>query len=344
MESSEIQSVNKVYNTAYGNIRPDSYFEWEFVSSPWGRAIYIIAEDLEKEGNKIVGTQSAIPIMLTNGKEKVLTAKSEDTFVDPAYRGQKLFDKMYDLLFSECVKAGIKYIWGFTYARKPFEKIGFTVPFSSIQGILVKKPWKAAEVLINLNPENNYRDKIKIHLGTLYNFLYSKLKIRSGDLTDIGNNFDFFVTKQNQILKDNSLWSIEFSEKYIDWRIKQNPYKNTFYSVVTNDSAVIINNKTDGTLYLEEIILNTPNSDKLMEEMFNTINTINKNLTYSLMRYWGFDTNILNKIQINLLRSCGFTFINKGTFFVWKKLDGKNEITIDPNNLLISRLYTQGNR
>lgn len=119
---SEYATVNEVYNEAYGNIRPLDSFKWEFVNGPWGKAIYVIAEDLEKQGNKIIGTQSAIPMVFINGKgETVLTAKSEDTFVHPDYRGHKLFDRMYELLFSECKNAGIQYLWGFTYARKPFE-------------------------------------------------------------------------------------------------------------------------------------------------------------------------------------------------------------------------------
>src|SRR6185295_7655042 len=95
MVDSDTKSVNEVYNKAYGNIRPDSFFNWEFIDSPWGKAIYVIAEDLDKQGNKIIGTQSAIPIVMTDGEKELLTGKSEDTFVHPDYRGQKLFDKMY---------------------------------------------------------------------------------------------------------------------------------------------------------------------------------------------------------------------------------------------------------
>src|SRR5262245_56751663 len=115
MLDGDIGAVNEVYNNAYGNIRPLSFFEWEFLQGPWGQANYVIVEDLDRPGNKIIGTQSAIPIVFVNGAgENVLTAKSEDTFVHPEYRGHKLFDRMYDLLFEECKKRGIEYIWGFT--------------------------------------------------------------------------------------------------------------------------------------------------------------------------------------------------------------------------------------
>ena len=49
------------------------------------------------ENNKIVGIQCAIPLEFTDVKGNVqLSAKSEDTLVDPAYRGQKIFERMYD--------------------------------------------------------------------------------------------------------------------------------------------------------------------------------------------------------------------------------------------------------
>src|SRR5882757_10267707 len=102
MRDADIGDVNEVYNSAYGNIRPRAFFEWEFLHAPSGRAVYVIAEDLERKGNKVIGRQSAIPLYFVNGAgHRILTAKSEDTFVHPEYRGHKLFDKMYDILFAE---------------------------------------------------------------------------------------------------------------------------------------------------------------------------------------------------------------------------------------------------
>ena len=68
MNEGEENEVNEVYNIVYGDIRPLSFFQWEFLNGPWGRAIYVIAEDLDKVGNKIIGTQCAIPIILVNQK------------------------------------------------------------------------------------------------------------------------------------------------------------------------------------------------------------------------------------------------------------------------------------
>jgi hypothetical protein len=254
MNDSDIVQVNEVYNTAYGNIRPDRYFEWEFLNGPWGKAIYVIAEDMEKSGNKIIGTQSAIPIVMTDGVSEVLTAKSEDTFVHPDYRGQKLFDKMYDMLFDECIKSGIQYIWGFTYAKKPFEKIGFSIPFSTVQGIKVNRPMKAAKTLIALNPANNLKSKLKIFLGSYYSY-FKTISQKGGEVeTEIDSDFNLFSNRQKFLLESEGLWSIKFTPEYLQWRLNKNPYPNDFYSMTNSNKGILFNSKKDGVIYVEDIL------------------------------------------------------------------------------------------
>ena len=43
--------------------------------------------------------------------------------VDPQYRGQNIFNNIYDFLFEKCLESGINVIWGYTAAKKPFQKI-----------------------------------------------------------------------------------------------------------------------------------------------------------------------------------------------------------------------------
>src|SRR5947207_3116997 len=91
----EYTFANDLYNTVYGSKREFSRFEWEFLHAPFGKAIYVVAIDKNKSGNPVIGTQSAIPIILLNSKgDEILTAKSEDTLLDPSYRGKKIFEKM----------------------------------------------------------------------------------------------------------------------------------------------------------------------------------------------------------------------------------------------------------
>lgn len=352
---SEVAIVNEVYNEAYGNIRPLENFKWEFVNGPWGKAIYVIAEDLDKQGNKIIGTQSAIPMVFINGSgETVLTAKSEDTFVHPDYRGHKLFDKMYDLLFNECRKAGIQYLWGFTYARKPFLKLGFSIPFDTIQGLFVVRPKMSFDYLSNLNESNGIKEKAKISalvVATYFKGVLHKLNRGLKGKIVIGKDYQLKKDVFNQNLKGSSArWSIHQTEKYLDWRLKSNPFANDYIRFTNSNevgkinSSMLVNYRKEGFAYIEELNIS---DNKLTSDCKSLIKEV---ICYSIekkkifmLRFWGFDGNETNRIEMKLLKKLGFVFVKKGTAFVWKDLsDGKSKI--DPCNILLSRLFTQGNR
>lgn len=350
LENSELELANKVYNDAYGNIRPDNYFKWEFVDCPSGKAIYVIAEDLDKKENKIIGTQCAIPIeFIDSSGSIILTAKSEDTFVHPDYRGQKLFERMYELLFEECKKSGIAFLWGFTYAKKPFLKLGFEIPFETLQGICVKNPFKTYKYLINLNKANRFIDKLKIfgfvNLAWIYSikrFPQELIRLSEIENTKIPQKLDLVNSILN--LKDVSI-SIKQDEDYQRWRINDNPYANNYIQFSDSLNYCLIgNSRPEGFAYIEELLIDPLLNKK---EQLALVNSFTKKLFESenkfCIRFWGFNTNTYNKNEIKLLKKNGFVFIKKGTSFVWKNL-GIYSDKIDAFNLLLSRIYTQGNR
>ena len=348
MHEGEEAKVNEVYNAAYGNTRPLEYFEWEFLNGPWGKAIYIIAEDLDVKGCKIVGTQSAIPIILINEKgDRILSAKSEDTFVDPGYRGQKLFENMYQLLFEECRKAKINYIWGFTYARKPFLKIGFEIPFDSVQGIRIQRILESYNYLSSLNPKNRLKEYLQIGALCLFGLIKRFFSSLFSSKEISVNKFE--KLKPTEISRfdtaDRSLWNIERTKEYIDWRYNLNPHKNNFLQYFSeNNSSGIVNNRLEGFSYLEEIVFNNRPDIKDCTLFVESVLKENSKICRPfLYRFWGFTTNQINSFEVSILKKCGFVFIpSKGTSFVWKSLDSNS--LIFPQNLNISRAYTQGNR
>lgn len=77
------------------------------------------------DGKRLIGTQGFIPYKAVASGQPVISAKSEITLLDPAYRGRQIFQRLYELGFELCEAEGIRCIWGFTSARKPFEKVGF---------------------------------------------------------------------------------------------------------------------------------------------------------------------------------------------------------------------------
>lgn len=349
LQGNELDLANNFFNSIYGVKRSVENFKWEFLEGPNGKAIYVIAiDDSVTQHTKVVGIQCAIPVELINGKGDVLlSAKSEDTLVDPDYRGQKIFERMYDLLFSECKNAGIKCIWGFTPAKKAFERIGFEIPFKANQGLMIFRPKKAYSYLSRLNPENKFLEKLKI-AALVYMSRAVSLKryfIRSTKLTavkiDIASKADII----NKIGSNSSLYYLNMTEKYVKWRITNNPFKNNYenYQFFLSErqvADVIINFQQNNVGYLEQILF-TENVPLNIQRsvVLHTIELMKGRA--DLIRVMCFDINDELREQERVFRDCGLLTIKRGSYFVWKSL---SPINIDPDKIFMTRLFTQGNQ
>ena len=344
LQENEIQLANDFFNHIYKTTRSIENFRWEFVNGPYGKAIYVVAiDDTIITQTKIVGIQCAIPLefISTEGKT-VRTAKSEDTLVDPSYRGQKIFERMYEMLFKECSKAGIKYIWGFTPAQKAFERIGFEIPFKTEQALLVFNPVKAYAYLKNLNPQNKTADKLKILALCILSFLKG-LKIyfiKKGDLIPSSEktNLQFFQDSG----PDREYYTLHESKAYLSWRLTDNPFNNNYksYLLKKSDKVVgdaIINHRKDVS-YIKRFYLNSVEASHLFLTSL-CMECLGNNSP--LIRALCFNSNDLHRSQGRDLTRIGFTYLKRGNYFVWKSLDPQNEIK--PEQVFINRLFTQGN-
>lgn len=348
LHENEMELANNFFNSIYKTNRSIKNFRWEFFEGPSGKAIYVIAVDKDSSGNqRIVGIQCAIPIELvdTTG-HRILTGKSEDTLVDPAYRGQKIFERMYDLLFEECRKSGIKCIWGFTPAKKAFERIGFEIPFQAHQGLMVFNPLKAYSYLSALNPQNKVIDKIKIaslsHLSFLAGF---KRFIRTKGVESVSIPWAAKMEIVQRLVPKSPLLFLNMTEKYIAWRIGRNPFNNEyqnyqFYKDRLLIADVIANFRAPALGYIEQIIFSEEADDRDKEAVIKKLIEVMKRRV-DLIRFICFDTNEELKNQEKIFKQCGFMLLNRGGYFVWKNL-GSGET--DPNKLFLTRLFMQGNQ
>jgi GNAT superfamily N-acetyltransferase len=345
LQDAELEAANNFFNRIYNTNRSLQNFRWEFMEGPGGKAIYVGAVDTTLN-NKIVGIQCAIPIhLISTDGERVLTAKSEDTLVDPSYRGQKIFDRMYDLLFEECRKQGIHAIWGFTPAKKAFEKIGFEIPFSSSQALLTLNPFKAYAYLKNLNTQNKVVDRIKILglcflswiKGGWYYFISADgFSLEPATLSDKSPNFQ-------RLYQGRSYYTLDESTPYLNWRIKKNPFGNDYrsFSMASKEGLIgdaIVNVRREVS-YIERIFI------KEGHDALPLIKLLVKKLKKAkspLIRVLCFDFNDELAAQNRSLVRGGFTLLNRGNFFVWKSLTDSHPLT--PHKLLLNRLFTQGNQ
>lgn len=131
IHESEIEECNALHNAYYGKSRTVAQWRWEFAQwrLPDGKIPYAIVRD----AGRIVGTQALIPIRFIDTSGVFLTAKLEDTLIDPGCPGKNLFGSMYDLLFRVAREGGVQCIWGFTPARGVFTKVGFDFPAETSQ-------------------------------------------------------------------------------------------------------------------------------------------------------------------------------------------------------------------
>ena len=343
----DYERINAFYNRIYKSKRTIEQFLWEFRDCPFGKSIYVIAED----GDKIIGTNCVIPIDLIGANKQIIkSGKSEDTLVDPAYRGQQIFYKIYEYLFEKCIEANIQVIWGFTSAKKPFEKLGFEVPFEHEQTLAVNNIGKSYKFLTSLNPKNKTIDKLKI-LGLC---IFSKLKTvakinRQNSTYKIEENRDVVLGVDELIFNNqnftSSLFAINQTPDFQNWRIYQNPnyYKVHTFSVYSDTkdliALVVFNSHANRVAY---VCQTTFHPDLKMDEKVRILKSVSHMLFKSgivLIRNWVFNTNAVNKQEVTIQNQSGYLHIERGIGLVWKKLD---ILDIEPSDFYLSRIATQG--
>jgi hypothetical protein len=342
-KESDINDINSFYNLIYKKNRTFDQFVWEYNSAPAGKAIYVIA----KVNDSIIGTQCAIPYYVTTqNNERILTAKSEDTLVSPNYRGRKVFENMYALLIEECIKNNISFIWGFTYASKPFHKIGFTVPYKSTMGLLTLNPLKAAKYFYSITAKKNFSSYCKILGLSFYSYckclllLTSSVKNIEVDFYDVAyNNLKF------NYLKTTNLFGLQLDKEFIDYRITRNPYNVNYRTINYRENgelkaSVKFNITKDNIGYIIHIYFsNELEFEKRKTFLIKVIKESALKKT-SAIRFWGFNHNIQNMEEIEFFKKTNFVFIPRGISFVGLNL--QKNTSVDFTKFVLSRMASQG--
>lgn len=332
-------------------------FEWEFVNSPHGKAVYIVAIETDNDSNtKIVGTQCAIPFIMNSSKgEEILTAKGEDTLIDiiffKKYRNRDILKEMYNLLFSECTKRGIKLIWGFTNIPSTFKRIGFDSPFLAKNAVMTIKPLSSYKYLSSLNQHNTAKDKFKIFVLSILSSFFGCKRVFVPKCSKKYNYSD--RTKENtelfyNVVSDNkTYYSLNQDDKFIKWRLIENPSEITyktkqFFDENNNLISEIIYSYCKGIAYIEQTMFSNKLRDKTKLSFIKKIIEELVSEKSIIIRFAGFENNPICKLEIQLLKKAGFIFAKNGAAFVIKSLTGED--IIKSNDILLSRLYFQGFR
>lgn len=343
----DYEEINNFHNRIYNSNRTIQQFYWEFNNCPFGKSIYVIAED---EGN-IVGTNCIIPIDLITADNKIIkSGKSEDTLVDPNYRGQKIFYKIYDFLFEKCKEAGIQVIWGFTSAKKSFKNLGFLIPFDHQQSLIVNNIWNSYKYLESLNSNNKLLDKIKIFGLCSFSKIKSVGKLKN-KLEGFRVTTDEKITEGVDEIINSNLASLESSfsilqnSAFQEWRIYQNPnyFKVHTFGFYDNSNKlkalIVLNSHSNNVAYVNQSSFYNDLNSKIKKEILQYVTISMFDSGIHLIRNWNFNTNTINKQETDIYYNTQYVILNRGIGFVWKELDN---INYNPEAFYLSRISTQG--
>ncbi len=352
LKESEIEEVKNFFNFITNGYRDKEKFNWEFKDAPAGKAIYVIAKDVITQ--KIIGTQCAIPIeLITDSGNTILSAKSEDSIVHPDYRGMNIFEKMYQYLFIKCIEQDIKYLWGFTSAKKPFLKLGFEIPFDQSQSLMVLNIISSYNYLSKLNSKNNFLSLSKI----LSLCIISKINTSKNifiSTSEIDNDFSFQEVKSPLnidtpfIQQNNKGFMIKQDFPFFNWRIEKNPYHEEIFNINFFQDELLVanllfNHHLNGVWYLISDTYSNKISEiqkiKLHKKAIKLL--IKKHKTnLKLIRTWDFSHNDYAKKELENRAKLGYFHLDRGISFVWKSLNENSEL--DVMNFNLSRIATQG--
>lgn len=112
-----IDFLNEVLPFAYDK----NVFDWEYDHD---KKVFCY---IENEEGDVVGVQGMIPFELHVGKQLMLSAKSETSYLAQSTQGKGLFKRLYQKTLDDARANGIDHVWGFTSLGPVWKKLGFEV-------------------------------------------------------------------------------------------------------------------------------------------------------------------------------------------------------------------------
>ncbi len=306
-------------------------WKWDFVLNNYDETPipYAVVND----GGRIVGTQAFIPIRLIDNGGVFWTAKSEETLVDPNYRGKQLFEKMYALLFEYAKDHNLAYIWGFTPAVKAFVRLGFTVPGETRQLFM---PFSSRSIPVMMGKSSYGKkvstlQKLKVgaaRVGCLGAQTVSSLKVALGKKRIIRDlDIRTMETPDQQagelcrrFIDRYGGTTIYRDAEYLRWRLLENAYVRSVIRVIYDGDTLIgwtaFTLGDDGMGYLVDLMVAGKNSAYTDEDivralLFEAV-TGTRNMGATGIRGWKVNSHPFDLLVSRVAREMGFYLIKRG--------------------------------
>ena len=361
IKDSEYKTVVDFFNNARGinhqagkRQRTHNQFCWEFMNSPDRKTIYAGAWAMETGQQPVmVGIQCAIlHKMISADGDCVLAAKGEDTLIEVSallkFKKTDILKELFAVLTAECRKKGVAYLWGFNNIPASYKRLGLESPFKSFYAVLVLNPLDAYKHITSAKPEEGVFRNIKMAILAGLAYIYTLKRIvvfsknpRYSMNSGMDDNTDLF----RRAAQPQMLFFLHQDHAYLQWRTRKNPYPVTYKSLqlLGRDDklqAQVICSVNSNVAFIEQTLFDKKLKKSHINFLLKTVIRSLKNENICMVRYTGFNNNILNRREMKLLQNTGFVFTGKGEWFTYKKLT--DNCVINPENIYLSRLYKQG--
>ncbi|MDX9856231.1 MAG: GNAT family N-acetyltransferase [candidate division Zixibacteria bacterium] len=367
LRTDDAEACNALHNKFSHNKRSLDQWRWDFDSGLYqtDQLPFAVADD----DGRIVGTQAFIPIRFIDRDGVYWTAKSEETLVDPDYRGQKLFERMYELLFGYAEERSLRYVWGFTPATKAFLKLGFKIPCATEQLLF---PFHAvgisnlieSRVLVGRSVSTVDRLKmIPYRIGAAGARLTASAKFglaRRAGL--VGDSLDTRIVEAapdgcaelcRRFVGQYGGPTIYRDEAYLEWRIFNNPYTKPIMRAAFERNTlvgwIIYSIGDENVGYIVDVMAATPDNatlaprqivKRLLVEALDDL----RRTGIAAARGWCVTNHPFDKLVREVSRSLGFFHVRRGHAVV---VLGSTPEFHDPlddsfSDWYVTRIFTEG--
>ncbi|MBN2239274.1 MAG: GNAT family N-acetyltransferase [Dehalococcoidales bacterium] len=352
LEEDEVEKAVSFYNRYDATGKTVEQWLWEYKGWYPDLYEYVLAED----NGTIVGVQGMIPINLTVAGECRITAKSEDSLVDPGYRGKSVFSDLYSYALEQLRKKGITYVWGFTPAAATWrDTLGFKVDQDclvySVRVVNIPGAFREFHGL-----SWSTKKRLLMYAMALGSYFYSAF-------ADMYRSFRYTVSKNYSItgeLKNTDdleqlynrireryphIIHVHHDEKYLDWRINRNPsveYTRTYVyegDVLRAYCYTGRNRKDPDMLILADMVAENDESGYFLFHHLVRMCRLEK---IGILYAFGNYKNPLLKSLFDQLGIFGFVTRKHPIAFVMKNLDADSTIDDALENWYATALWTEG--
>jgi len=245
-EESDTSSLNSLYELLTGIKRSHEQYSWEWQDGPYGPAPSWVIVDSSNE--KIAAHHGVIPVPMLWNNKKILAARTENTMVNPMYRGRFLYHIYERKILNEL------------HGKFP---VIFTTSGKGGHGAVRKR--------LGYREIGKWRTFVLSSGWRYFAHRVFPLPDRSSDPMPTWRKYGRAIAETSDMSQIANLWSrcrrghdscIEREVEFLEWRFQRNPYHHY-------RAAIILDNNTEiGAIVWRSSFDRTNGPNILIEDFF----------------------------------------------------------------------------